>query len=95
MTDESRTSTEDNSPRHWGSLVDKYGSLLVVIAFLLPILPLMIVGAVLNESPALGGFLGLVVGVFAGGFHCGPLAILMSIRSDVARIADAIESQSG
>jgi hypothetical protein len=55
----------------------------------------MIVGAVLNESPALGGFLGLVVGVFAGGFLCGPLAILMSIRSDVARIADAIESQSG
>lgn len=59
------------------------------------ILPLMIVGAVTNDSPALGGILGLVVGVFAGGFLCGPLAILISIRSDVARIADAIESQNG
>jgi hypothetical protein len=67
MTDQCSAPTEDNSPRHWGSLVDKYGSLLVVIAFLLPILPLMIVGAVLNDSPALGGFLGLVVGIFAGG----------------------------
>jgi len=67
MTDQCSAPTEDNSPRHWGSPVDKYGSLLVVIAFLLPILPLMIVGAVLNDSPALGGFLGLVVGIFAGG----------------------------
>ncbi len=95
MTDQCSAPTEDNIPRNRGSLLDRYGSVFVVIAFLLPILPLMIVGAALNDSPALGGFLGLVIGVFAGGFLCGSLAILISIRSDVARIADAIESQSG
>ena len=44
MTDQCSAPTEDNIPRNRGSLLDRYGSVFVVIAFLLPILPLMIVG---------------------------------------------------
>ena len=86
MSNESTATTEQLSSRI---------SLLIICAFLFPILPLVIVGAKLNDNPGLGGLLGLLVGVFAGAFCCAPLVLLNAIRREVARIADAIETQSG
>ncbi len=86
MTGECSATTEQKSSRI---------SLLITCAFLFPILPLVIVGAVLNDNPELGAVLGLIVGVLAGALCCAPLVILNAIRSEVARIADAIENQSG
>lgn len=87
MSDESNTTTEQFLKR---SRV----KMLIICAFLFPILPLVIVGAVTNDIPGFGAFLGLIVGVLAGALCCAPLVLLDAIRSEVARIADAIENQS-
>ena len=70
-------------------------NILILCAFLFPILPLVIVGAKLNVNPAVGAILGLIVGVLAGALCCAPLVLLNGIKSEVARIAEAIENQSG
>ena len=88
MSGESSTTTEQFLKR-------SHVKILIICAFLFPILPLVIVGAVLNDIPGLGAFLGLIVGVLAGAFCCAPLVLLNAIKSEVARIADAIENQSG
>ena len=70
-------------------------NILILCAFLFPILPLVIVGAKLNVNPAVGAILGLIVGVLAGALCCAPLVLLNAIKSEVARIAEAIENQIG
>ena len=60
MTDEDNASTEGKIPRRQNSLVDKYGKHFFACACLLPILPLLIVDAILNEHTALGVVLVLV-----------------------------------
>ncbi|MDP6987535.1 MAG: hypothetical protein QGG74_05770 [Phycisphaerales bacterium] len=70
-------------------------NILILCAFLFPILPLVILGAKFNDNPGLGAILGLIVGVFAGALCCAPLVLLDAIKSEVACIADAIENQSG
>jgi len=88
MSGEPSTTTEQ-------FLMSSRVNILILCAFLFPILPLVIVGAKLNDNPGLGAILGLLVGVLAGGACCGLLVLLNAIRSEVARIADAIENQSG
>ena len=88
MSGESSTTTEQ-------FLKSSHITILIIFAFLFPILPLVIVGAKLNDNAGLGAFLGLIVGVLAGALCCAPLVLLNAIKSEVARIADAIENRSG
>jgi hypothetical protein len=88
MSGESSTTTEQ-------FLMSSRVNILILCAFLFPILPLVIVGAKLNVNPAVGAILGLIVGVLAGALCCAPLVLLNAIKSEVARIAEAIENQIG
>ena len=93
MTDQCSTSAGNGNQDQHGSLWCKRGRLFLVSAYLFPILPLMILGAVLNEHPLLGAILGIIVGMLAGGFFCGLLAVLHAIKCELSRIARAVQAR--